>query len=144
VRVTATVRARRVAAVAAGRCGSCCWRTAKPGGKWCEECLVAERKRKARKMARLAGNGGVRPERAESPHVPGQATYVCIGYKRRRVAGTTGHRVPQIWIPGRLCLDCMARKDRDEGYVPLEMSIEEDRADELLALSYGAIAARGR
>jgi hypothetical protein len=41
-------------------------------------------------------------------------------------------------------LDCMARKDRDEGYVPLEMSIEEDRADELLALSYGAIAARGR
>jgi hypothetical protein len=28
--------------------------------------------------------------------------------------------------------------------VPLEMSIEEDRADELLALSYGAIAARGR
>jgi hypothetical protein len=144
VRVTSNVRQRRLEAVAAGRCGSCCWRTAKAGGKWCEECLDAERKRKARKAARLAGNGGVWQERAESPHVPGLATYVCHGYRRRAVAGVTSHRVPQIWIPDRLCLDCKARKDRDEGVVYLVMTAEEDRADELLALSYGAIAARGR
>jgi hypothetical protein len=69
----------------------------------------------------------------------------CAGYGRARNSrGDKSHTVSQIWRTEMLCPDCMARKDADEGYVPLVMSIEEDRADELLALSYGAIAARGR
>lgn len=69
----------------------------------------------------------------------------CIGYRRKRSAnGDMGHTVLQVWSTERLCLTCMARREADLGVVYVTLTVEEDRADEFLALSYGAIAARGR
>jgi hypothetical protein len=126
---------RRARAIATGWCATCFAAAPAPGSQSCEPCRVMLRAR--RKALRDAERAGVEmPQRYE--HVPGAERYLCLGYLRK------GHTVPQIWTPQRLCLDCQARKDRDLGVVYLVMSVEEDRADELLALSYGAIAARGR
>jgi hypothetical protein len=126
---------RRARAIATGWCATCFAAAPKAGAQSCEPCILMLRAR--RKVLRDALRAGEElPQRYE--HVAGAERYLCVGYLRK------GHTVPQIWTTERLCLECMARKDRDDGYVPAVLTVEEDRADELLALSYGAIAARGR
>jgi hypothetical protein len=142
------VKRRRARARAEGKCVTCCTRTPAEGRLACQRCVDAVGKReRAARAAGVSKKRGKRPPRPTvanyGPHVPGAAYYYCIGYKRRRGPdGLRSHRVTQIWSTERLCLECMARKDRDDGYVPAVLTVEEDRADELLALSYGAIAAR--
>jgi hypothetical protein len=126
---------RRARAIATGWCATCFAAAPKAGAQSCEPCILMLRAR--RKVLRDAVAAGEElPQRYE--HVAGAERYLCVGYLRK------GHTVPQIWTTDRLCLDCQARKDADEGVVYVVLSVEEDRADELLALSYGAIAARGR
>jgi hypothetical protein len=105
-----------------------------PGCNACQRCRDVKKKRyEALKASRP-------PEPSKQPdYRPGAERYHCRGYKH------AVHTVPQLWIPEHLCLDCMARKEKDLGLTFVtEMSRAEDEAEELLALSYGAIAARGR
>jgi hypothetical protein len=144
-------RTRRDAATAAGLCRQCLKRPARAHRRVCEPCTEAAAERKRRQAGTVVRVVRAPRERAAhrtfacEPHVPGLSVYNCAGYGRPRNAhGDRSHRVTQIWIPERLCLECMARKDADDGYVPAVLTVEQDRADEMLALSYGAIAARGR
>jgi hypothetical protein len=134
---------RRAAAARAGRCARCCTQTPAKGRRICPRCVTkGHARREARRAAGLLSTRRVRfvpPLRAPNrPHIPGQTHYHCFGYRR------DGHYTAQIWSTERLCLTCMARREADLGVVYVTLTPDEDRADEMLALSYGAIAARGR